>query len=264
MVAYSFRREFVDGIEAETKLHTIRGDRRRHARPGEEVQLYYAMRTKACALIARKACTQFLGVKLRFSGRERFGLFQVAQLLHGEWDRIGPIMPIADPEAFAIADGFAGGLDAMGRFWRDVHGRKTFGGFLIGWGAPYLVAPPPLELAEPDPAPEWVRHPFSARPADVARAIGRGDWAGAGLRRYRSLADGRVYCRQREEDGLQLYELVAAPGTAAVGPYAELEELARALIRYDRQRVDDDSWSEPQRAAQAPRRIMAAPAPRRD
>lgn len=39
MVAYSFRKRFGPPILAGTKAQTIRADRKRHARPGEEVQL---------------------------------------------------------------------------------------------------------------------------------------------------------------------------------------------------------------------------------
>jgi hypothetical protein len=243
MVAYSFQRQFVDGIEAGTKLHTIRADRRRHARPGEELQLYYAMRTRQCELIARRHCTQFLGVTLRFYGRQRFQVFSVAQLLHGEWDRVGPVVAIADPDAFARADGF-GDLEAMGRFWRDMHGRRAFHGFLVGWGPSYLASAGAPSMAEPDPSPTWSCDPFSATPHDVARAIARGGWIGGGLRRYRSLADGRVCSYRREGDELALYDFTPRPGGPPIGPYAELDELAIALIRYDRQRADDAAWRE--------------------
>lgn len=266
MVAYSFRPEFEPRIEDGSKLHTLRGDRRRHGRPGEELQLYVGMRTRACHLVDRKECTQFLGVILRFSGRPRFRLFPVAQLLHGEWDRVGPIADIADPDAFARADGFAGGLDAMGRFWRDTHGRRNWNGFLVGWGPPYLVVEPGLKLEEPDPLPPWSADPLSARPAEVARAIRRGGWGGAGLRRYRSLADGRVFSysvpvpparpeaaarrsssrhRRKVDELVVLYDFTPSSGAAAVGPYGELEDLAAALIRYDRQRVDAAAWVAP-------------------
>ncbi|MEJ0016825.1 MAG: ASCH domain-containing protein [Acetobacteraceae bacterium] len=49
MVAYSFKRDFAAPILAGIKRQTIRADRRRHARPGEVLQLYTGMRTKHAA-----------------------------------------------------------------------------------------------------------------------------------------------------------------------------------------------------------------------
>lgn len=51
MVAYSFHPRFVDAILGGTKRQTIRMHRRRHARPGEEMQLYAGMRTRHCRLV---------------------------------------------------------------------------------------------------------------------------------------------------------------------------------------------------------------------
>lgn len=48
MVAYSFAPVFADQVEHLNKLQTVRGDRRRHARVGEPVQLYAGMRTRQC------------------------------------------------------------------------------------------------------------------------------------------------------------------------------------------------------------------------
>jgi hypothetical protein len=49
MVAYNFKPQFAPLVEAGTKLQTIRAERRsRHAAPGEAIQLYTGMRTKAC------------------------------------------------------------------------------------------------------------------------------------------------------------------------------------------------------------------------
>lgn len=77
MVAYSFKRRFVDpikvGLGVQTvisavrpKLQTIRADRRRHARPGEELQLYFGMRTKQCTLIGRARCIEVCSIILTF------------------------------------------------------------------------------------------------------------------------------------------------------------------------------------------------------
>lgn len=49
MVAYSFQKRFVEPIRSGRKRQTIRADRKRHARPGEVLQLYSGMRTNAIA-----------------------------------------------------------------------------------------------------------------------------------------------------------------------------------------------------------------------
>jgi uncharacterized protein YqfB (UPF0267 family) len=107
MVAYSFQKRFAEPILAGTKSQTIRADRKRHARPGEELQLYTGMRTKHCRLIARVQC---IGIR--------------------------PItLDLAEdmPDAFAHRDGFADWED-MRAFWRQFHpGVETFTGVLILW-----------------------------------------------------------------------------------------------------------------------------------
>lgn len=57
MVAYSFEPRFIEPIVTQAKRQTIRADRRRHARPGEILQLYTGMRTKWCRLIGIARCT---------------------------------------------------------------------------------------------------------------------------------------------------------------------------------------------------------------
>jgi hypothetical protein len=60
MVAYSFKSFFAPQIIAGLKCQTVRADRRRHARPGEAVQLYTGMRTRACHKLVTPdpLCTQ--------------------------------------------------------------------------------------------------------------------------------------------------------------------------------------------------------------
>ncbi|WP_292672606.1 hypothetical protein [Mesorhizobium sp.] len=48
MVAYSFKTMFGPQVSALMKRQTVRADRKRHARPGEPVQLYQGMRTRNC------------------------------------------------------------------------------------------------------------------------------------------------------------------------------------------------------------------------
>lgn len=123
MVAYSFQRMFKGPILARTKLHTIRADRKRHARPGEELQLYTGMRTKHCELIARATCKDVLPITLLFDT---------------DPEMEGVIMPgfgvAGGLDAFAISDGFTSWAE-LKAFWRKHHpGVDEFHGFIISWG----------------------------------------------------------------------------------------------------------------------------------
>lgn len=119
MVAYSFKRRFAEPILAGAKRQTIRADRRRHARPGEELQLYTGMRTKSCRLIARKTCLYVEGVKLSF--------FNGGEVITDSLGRL------TDLDAFARSDGFVD-WDEMHDFWRAEHDDpETFTGVLICW-----------------------------------------------------------------------------------------------------------------------------------
>lgn len=127
MVAYSFKKQFGPPILAGTKAHTIRADRKRHARPGEELQLYTGMRTKHCRLVARVPCIAVEPVRLRFSRRGPSELFEVGGV---------PLSP-REMVRFAYADGFDG-LDAMARFWWAEHPPEegdtlNFTGVVIRW-----------------------------------------------------------------------------------------------------------------------------------
>jgi hypothetical protein len=66
MVAYSFDKRFIEPITPGTKRQTIRNERRRHARPGETLQPYTAMRTKYCRLIGTAVCESLEPVRLSF------------------------------------------------------------------------------------------------------------------------------------------------------------------------------------------------------
>jgi len=68
MVAYSFRARFREPILVGAKRQTIRADRKRHARPGEQLQLYTGMRTRECAIIARALCSQVMPVRIDVDG----------------------------------------------------------------------------------------------------------------------------------------------------------------------------------------------------
>lgn len=132
MVAYSFKRRFVDPIRRGLvsayqdqhgilpKRQTIRADRRRHARPGEEVQLYCGMRTKGCFLIGRARCIDVQSIRLRRLDR----LVKI-----GDRPQLRRLFEL---DAFARADGFADWHD-LTEFWRDEHAGQNFVGVIIFW-----------------------------------------------------------------------------------------------------------------------------------
>lgn len=133
MPAYSFQKRFIEPIlaglgepvQAYPKTQTIRAvGKRRHARPGEVVQLYTAMRTKQCRKLGEARCKAVADIRI-------FVERGVIQLPSGQIEG-------AAVEAFARRDGFASWAD-MQQFWRDEHGdivkdRDTaFVGLLIQW-----------------------------------------------------------------------------------------------------------------------------------
>lgn len=140
MVAYGFKKQFIEPILAglgemdagavRPKRQTIRAiGKRRHARPGEAIQLYTAMRTKQCRKIGDARCVSVEGVLLKWSEWPSFCTFDLK-----DGQRAGPTRPIKDMDEFARADGFAG-FSAMKKFWADEHGGATFEGVLIKWEA---------------------------------------------------------------------------------------------------------------------------------
>lgn len=122
MVAYSFQKRFAEPIELGTKCQTIRAPRKRHARPGEELQLYVGMRTKHCRLIKRVRCVEAYPILLDFD--EQF---------IGAKD--GWIRTLVDLNRFAVSDGFRD-FAGMEQFWRDQHGITRFEGIAIRWEVP--------------------------------------------------------------------------------------------------------------------------------
>ncbi|AWJ83349.1 hypothetical protein TSH58p_07290 [Azospirillum sp. TSH58] len=137
MVAYSFRPRFIDPILAGLehapllpgmKRQTIRGASggKRHARPGELVQLYTGMRTRQCRKLGEGRCVAAEPVTLLL---EKPGLVI-----------IGDAMTPADEheaarqlDAFAIYDGFRDWPDLVA-FWAAEHpGLTRFEGVLIRW-----------------------------------------------------------------------------------------------------------------------------------
>ena len=133
MVAYSFNRQFHDDVENRIKRQTVRANRKRHARPGEPVQLYAGMRTRHCRKLVDPdpICTavQIIEIAVLTDIRQRLGFITLD----------GITLDDDEIEAFAIADGFhattgATARQRMGRFWSIHHGPGLFDGVCIRWG----------------------------------------------------------------------------------------------------------------------------------
>jgi hypothetical protein len=132
MVAYSFKGRFVDPIrvglsqvslsfDCRPKRQTIRAiGKRRHARPGETLQLYCGMRSPQCFKIGDARCTEVLPIRIVV------GKHTLPTELAGKHIGGGHL------HDFARADGFEHGED-MHAFWLDEHGLGEFKGVLIRW-----------------------------------------------------------------------------------------------------------------------------------
>ena len=125
MVAYSFRPRFIAAIESGEKRQTIRADRKRHARAGEQLQLYTGMRTRRCRLLARATCCAVMPIRLDLAeGRIEFPSTGTA---------LTTFMELTE---FALQDGFPAwrGPDGMLAFWKAEHGdAPIFSGVMIRW-----------------------------------------------------------------------------------------------------------------------------------
>lgn len=124
MVAYSFRPRFAALIESGAKTQTIRAPRRRHALPGERLQLFTGMRTRECRkLIPDPLCVSVEPIHMfPENGRWLLRVSGAAQ----------PLCDLAISDDFARDDGFADVAD-FGRFWAEAHGVQPFTGYLIRW-----------------------------------------------------------------------------------------------------------------------------------
>lgn len=122
MVAYSFKARFADPILAGEKRQTIRGARKRHARPGEELQLYTGMRTRQCRLIGHAICEAVEQIRIEI---DEGVIYFPRSTDH--------IRSQGDLDFFAVRDGFEDWAD-MQRFWRREHPDTVgFAGVLITW-----------------------------------------------------------------------------------------------------------------------------------
>lgn len=139
MVAYNFKSAFINGIVFGEKRQTIRRDRKRHARPGEPVQLYTGMRTKHCRKLIHPdpVCVGCDDITLRLG--------------HQAGEPVQDILinriPLSAEEfdTFAVADGFRadgqfGPSQVMAMWWRRIHHTELFVGVLLRW-EPAVINP---------------------------------------------------------------------------------------------------------------------------
>lgn len=121
MVAYSFQKQFEKPMREGIKPQTMRNERKRHARPGEELQLYYAMRTKQCRLIGLATCSAVTPVRIDFS--RNVIKIEGRPFIRG----------MVALNAFSVRDGFED-WDSMFYFWNATHAKDD------GVGQNHLVA----------------------------------------------------------------------------------------------------------------------------
>lgn len=131
MVAYSFQKEFEAPILARTKKQTIRATgKRRHAHPGDFMQLYVGMRTQYCRKMlfdVDPVCTSVKTVSMIIRPTELplIVIDSVKLAAHEAYD-------------FIRADGFDCGA-SMTAFWLKHHGKPFdgtklhFEGLVISW-----------------------------------------------------------------------------------------------------------------------------------
>lgn len=118
MVAYSFKKRFEQPLRDRTKAGTIRLDRKRHARPGEVLQLYVGMRTRHCRKVATETCTAVHDIHIEVC-------------CDGLSIDVNGI-PVVGLDAFARLDGFTDAAD-MAAFWLAEDGPRSFSGKWILW-----------------------------------------------------------------------------------------------------------------------------------
>lgn len=114
MVALNFQRQFVGAVKSGRKRRTIRAMRKTgNPRPGDKLQLYTGMRTKACHKIREATCTAVTAITI-----DQLGITLAGRR-------------IADADALARKDGFCGFAEMAG-FFETQYG-LPFAGQMIEW-----------------------------------------------------------------------------------------------------------------------------------
>ena len=150
MVAYSFQKQFVAPILSGIKRQTIRSQRRRHARPGEAIQLFTGMRTRHCTkIMPDPVCVGLDEVSIDLSPLAAF-LEPVDAAAANDFASVvrlhvnGRVMTGNDRETYAFRDGFSGMVfkateepipawTGMVLFWAHNYGLESFDGVAIRW-----------------------------------------------------------------------------------------------------------------------------------
>jgi hypothetical protein len=107
-------------LELGAERQVIRAGRKRHARRGEEIQLYTGMRTRSCHLLGRVICTGVSTICLSLGASPSVGIDDAI------------LCTAAELDAFAREDGFADWTD-LAQFWASEHQTTLFHGVLIRW-----------------------------------------------------------------------------------------------------------------------------------
>ena len=70
MVAFNFKKQFIEAVEEGTKRQTIRAHRKdgRQPKVGDKLQLYYGMRTKKCRLLRVAECLKVVDIYINDGG----------------------------------------------------------------------------------------------------------------------------------------------------------------------------------------------------
>lgn len=132
MVAYTFKPRFVDPVSRREKRQTIRGvGKKRHARPGDTLQLYTGPRMRP-RKFGEATCESSRQITLAFGDATRRPF-----VTFGPPSDAGPgdiLITPAELDAFAVSDGFAD-WQGLADFWAETHDNPVeWTGILITWG----------------------------------------------------------------------------------------------------------------------------------
>ena len=114
MVAINFSAQFAGPVERGEKLQTIRQKAR--CKPGDALQLYTGMRTKACRKLREAVCSAVMPVSIT----------------RGTLEVDGSVLMSDTAAAFARADGFRD-YGEMWQWFVDRYDAQRFTGYVIRW-----------------------------------------------------------------------------------------------------------------------------------
>lgn len=145
MVAYSFKGRFIEPITTRCKRQTIRAiGKKRHARPGEQIQLYTGDRFHPRKMGEAK-CLSSITITLAFGDSCKRPLVIFGDPLVGQ-----VLVAPAHLDGFAVNDGFAD-WQALADFWAETHAPlpAEWTGILITWGDTFAPSTPPAGDTRP-------------------------------------------------------------------------------------------------------------------